>query len=170
LWHRGYPIEFLQVKNNIEYKGKVKIKPLVQAEFWDGDPDIDAICRISKKPIVKFNKFEPFTTSQLTPFNSQNTFLDVSVLKNYSVLPFIGRMDDIWGAYILQYFFPNSVLFTKSSVYQERNPQDLVKNLEGEILGYKKTSDLLKNLHNYESLLPEKTLRYFNIYKSYFNK
>ena len=52
LWHRGFPIEYLQVKNNIEYKGKTKIIPMIQAEFWDGDPDIDAICRLSKKPIV----------------------------------------------------------------------------------------------------------------------
>ena len=29
LWHRGFPIDHLQVKNNIEYKGKVKITPLI---------------------------------------------------------------------------------------------------------------------------------------------
>jgi hypothetical protein len=44
-----------------EYKGKVKRKVVVQADFWDGDPDIDAICRLSKKPIVKFKPFDPFT-------------------------------------------------------------------------------------------------------------
>jgi hypothetical protein len=168
LWHRGYPIEFLQVKNNIEYKGKTKIKPLVQAEFWDGDPDIDAICRLSKKPIVKFNDFEPFTTNQLTPFNSQNTFLDRSVLKYYSVLPYVGRMDDIWGAYIMQYYFKNSVIFTKPSVYQERNPQDLVKNLENEIIGYRNTLNLINDIKNYENYLPIETINYLKIYKSYF--
>ena len=130
LWHRGYPIEYLKDKNKIIYLGKKKVKPLVQAEFWDGDPDIDAICRLTKKPTVKFENFETFTTDQLTPFNSQNTFLHRSVLKKYSCLPFIGRMDDIWGSYILQYYYPESVIFKKSSVYQERNPQDLIKNLE----------------------------------------
>jgi hypothetical protein len=49
LWHRGYPIEHLPIKNNVEYKGKTKRKVLVQADFWDGDPDIDAICRLAKK-------------------------------------------------------------------------------------------------------------------------
>jgi len=169
LWHRGFPIEYLQVKNNIEYKGKIKINPLVQAEFWDGDPDIDAICRISKKPIVKFNPFKPFTTKQLTPFNSQNTFLHRSVLKYYSVFPYVGRMDDIWGSYVMQYHYPNSVIFTKPSVYQERNPQDLVKNLENEIIGYRGTLPLLENLKKYKDLLPEKTIEYFNIYQKYFN-
>ena len=156
LWHRGFPIEYLQVKNNIEYKGQTTITPLVQAEFWDGDPDIDAICRLSKKPIVKFNKFEPFTTNQLTPFNSQNTFLHRSVLKNYSVFPYTGRMDDIWGAYVMQHYHPNSVIFTRASVYQARNPQDLVKNLENEVIGYRNT-------------LPEQTVKYFEIYRKHFD-
>ena len=169
LWHRGFPIEYLNFKNDIEYKGKTKMTPLVQAEFWDGDPDIDAICRLSKKPIVKFKHFEPFTTYQLTPFNSQNTFLHRSVLKYYSVFPYTGRMDDIWGAYVMQYHFPNSVLFNKATVYQARNPQDLVKNLENEIIGYRNTLNLLNNLKDYMSLLPEKTVEYFNIYQKYFN-
>jgi hypothetical protein len=168
LWHRGFPIEFLQIKNNIEYKGKVKITPLVQAEFWDGDPDIDAICRLSKKPIIKFTPFEPFTTNQLTPFNSQNTFLHRSVLPYYSVFPFTGRMDDIWGSYVMQHHFPNSVIFTKPSVYQERNPQDLIKNLENEIIGYRGTLTLLENLNNYRNFIPNKTVEYLDIYQKYF--
>jgi hypothetical protein len=168
LWHRGFPIEYLQVKNNIEYKGKTKITPLVQAEFWDGDPDIDAICRLSKKPIVKFKPFEPFTTKQLTPFNSQNTFIHRSVLKYYTVFPYTGRMDDIWGSYVMQHHFPNSIIFTQASVYQERNPQDLIKNLENEVIGYRGTLPLLENLINYKDLLPIKTVEYFNIYQKYF--
>jgi len=169
LWHRGFPIEHLQVKNNIEFKGKVKMIPLVQAEFWDGDPDIDAICRLSKKPIIKFKPFEPFTTRQLSPFNSQNTFLHRSVLKYYSVFPFTGRMDDIWGSYVMQHYFPNSVLYTKASVYQARNPQDLIKNLENEIIGYRNTLNLLENLEDYRSLLPNETVEYFDIYQKQFN-
>lgn len=168
LWHRGFPIEYLQVKNDIEYKGKTKIKPMVQAEFWDGDPDIDAICRLSKKPIVKFNSFEPFTTKQLTPFNSQNTFIHRDVLKYYSVFPYTGRMDDIWGSYVLQHHFPNSVIFAKASVYQARNPQDLVRNLENEVIGYRGTLNLLENLSDYRNILPEKAVEYFNIYQKYF--
>jgi hypothetical protein len=50
----------------------------------------------------------------MVPYNSQNTFLHRSVLKNYSVLPFIGRMDDIWGAYIQQFYHPESIIFTRS--------------------------------------------------------
>ena len=56
IWHRGYPLEYLKEKNDVEYMGKFPRKILVQADLWDGDPDIDAMARLTKKPIVKFNK------------------------------------------------------------------------------------------------------------------
>lgn len=168
LWHRGYPIECIKVKNNIDYLGKIKIKPLVQAELWDGDPDIDAICRLPMKPIVKFDKIDAYTSDQIMPFNSQNTFLHKSVLKSYSVFPYVGRMDDIWGAYMLQKNFKNSIVFKKASVYQERNEQDLIKNLENEIIGYRNNFNLLNDLDNINKFLPDNTLKYFEIYQSYF--
>jgi len=168
LWHRGYPIEDLPFKNNIEYKGKTKRKVLVQADFWDGDPDIDAICRLSKKPIVKFNEFNPFCSNQLAPFNSQNTFLSREVLPFYAVLPHAGRMDDIWGSYITQYYFPNSVIYNKATVYQDRNAQDLVTNLENEVIGYRNTYKLLNDLENYYNYLPEATQKFWDVYRKQF--
>ena len=149
LWHRGYPIEYVPNKNNIEYTGKALRKVLVQADFWDGDPDIDALCRLSKKPIVKFENFSPFASPQIAPFNSQNTFLAREVLPYYAVLPHAGRMDDIWGAYIVQYYFPNSVIYNKATVYQDRNVQDLITNLENEIIGYRGTLNLINDLGKY---------------------
>jgi len=47
-------------------------------------------------------------------------------------------MDDIWGAYIIQKKFPNSVIYNKATVYQDRNEQDLITNLEKEIIDLKK--------------------------------
>jgi hypothetical protein len=166
LWHRGFPIEFLQDKNNIIYLGKKTITPLVQANLWDGDPDIDAICRLSKKPLVIFDDINPYTSEQIMPFNSQNTFLHRSVMPNYAMLPHVGRMDDIWGAYILQKYHKNCIVFSKASVYQERNEQDLITNLENEIIGYRKTKLLLENLDNYEDFLPDAAKKFLEIYRS----
>jgi hypothetical protein len=168
LWHRGYPIEDLNFKNDIEYRGKTKRKVLVQADFWDGDPDIDAICRLSKKPIVKFDKFEPFCSNQLAPFNSQNTFLAREVIPFYSVLPHTGRMDDIWGSYILQKYFPKSVIYNQATVYQDRNIQDLVTNLENEVIGYRNTYKLLNDLENYILFLPERAKEFWQVYRKQF--
>ena len=168
VWHRGYPIELLQRRHRVEYKGKVRRKVLVQADLWDGDPDIDAMARLSLKPIVKYNIQKPFCSNKISPFNSQNTFLSREVIPFYTVLPHVGRMDDIWGSYIMQYYFPNSVVYNKASVYQDRNVQDLITNLENEIIGYRNTLSLIKNLDNYNSYLPEKTQEFFKTYQSCF--
>jgi len=168
LWHRGYPIEYLQERHLVEYMGKTKRRVLVQADLWDGDPDIDAIARLSFKPIVKYDIAAPYCSNKIAPFNSQNTFLSREVIPHYAVLPFIGRMDDVWGSYILQHYFPNSVIYNKASVYQQRNVQDLVTNLENEIIGYRNTLKLIKNLNNFEELLSKETLNFYNIYKKQF--
>lgn len=61
------------------------------------------------------------------------------------VLPFIGRMDDIWGGYYLE-SLGFKVIYTKATVFQDRNIQNLTTNLVNEFIGYKNTLDLLKSL------------------------
>ena len=170
LWHRGYPIELVPSKNNIEYKGKTIRKIRIQADFWDGDPDIDALCRLSKMPVCKFNQFNPFGSNQIAPFNSQNTFLSREVIPYYAVLPHAGRMDDIWGSYIVQYYFPSSVIYNRATVYQDRNEQDLVTNLENEVIGYRNTLNLINDLENFTNYLPEASLKFWDVYTKQFNK
>ena len=169
IWHRGYPIEYLQKRHRVEYKGKIKRKVLVQADLWDGDPDIDAMARLTYKPIVKYSDItEPYCSNKIAPFNSQNTFLSREVIPFYSVLPFTGRMDDIWGSYILQHYFPNSVIYNKASVYQDRNVQDLITNLEKEIIGYRDTLRLITNLSRFEEIIPKTANDFYKIYKKQF--
>tara|TARA_B100001939_G_scaffold200062_1_gene171956 strand:+ start:5665 stop:6579 length:915 start_codon:yes stop_codon:yes gene_type:complete len=169
IWHRGYPIELLQRRNRVEYKGKTTRKVLVQADLWDGDPDIDAMARLTMKPIVKYNVEQPFCSNRIAPFNSQNTFLAREVIPFYTVFPHVGRMDDIWGAYIMQYYFPDSVVYNKASVYQDRNVQDLITNLEKEVIGYRNTFNLVNDLSNYRTYLPEETLNFFDTYRKQFD-
>lgn len=170
LWHRGFPLEYLDIKNNIDLVGKVSIDVLVQADFWDGDPDIDAICRLTKKPLIKFNKFESFTTFDNAPFNTQNTFLHRSVFPHFSVWPGVGRMDDIWASYYLRKKFPTNIVYSKASVYQERNPQDLVKNLENECIGYRYTKDFVNNNCEIErDFISEQTRVFLDVYRKSFN-
>ncbi len=165
LWHRGYPIEKVPTKNNIKSIGIEKRKVLVQADLWNGDPDIDAICRLSKQPEVNFNIKKPFASNQISPFNSQNTFLSREVLPFYMMYPKVGRMDDIWASYTVQKQFPNSVIYNKATVYQERNEHDIVLDLEREIIGYRNTLNLLENKYN----IPDNVQHSFEIYKNCFN-
>lgn len=169
IWHRGYPIELLQKRNRVEYKGKIKRKVLIQADLWDGDPDIDAMARLTQKPIVKYDVKQPFCSNKISPFNSQNTFLAREVIPYYTVLPHIGRMDDIWGGYLLQHFFPDSLIYNRASVYQDRNVQDLITNLEKEVIGYRYTYKLLQNLKSYRQFFPDETNHFFETYRKQFS-
>ena len=117
---------------------------------------------------VKFKKFNPFTTTNITPFNSQNTFISAKILKHYFMFPFVGRMDDIWGAYVLFQTLNKKpfILFNNATVNQKRNLHNLVDDLNDELSGYKQSQYFLKK--NYRKIIPEKSLKAFEIYRSYF--
>jgi hypothetical protein len=174
LWHRGYPIDYLQKRDRVEYKGKKKITPLIQADLWDGDPDIDAMCRLTFKPICKFDTTGPFASDKPSPFNSQNTFIARAALRYYAVWPYVGRMDDIWGGYYTQRMIgADRLIYNRASVYQDRNVQDLITNLEKEIIGYRNTLDFTeapyKSLDVSASYIPEQTQKFLEIYFKHFN-
>lgn len=169
LWHRGFPIDLLQQRNEIEYKGKIKRRVLVQSDLWDGDPDIDALARIAFRPNVRFDDVtQPFCSDKISPFNSQNTFLSREVIPHYAMLPFVGRMDDIWASYILQLYFPQSVIYCPATVFQNRNKQDLIVNLEKEMPYYRDTLKLIQNRKAFDCVLPQKTLSFYHLYRKQF--
>lgn len=174
LWHRGYPLDMVNLKNNKKDKIQKKFFFDIQADFWDGDPDIDAVCRMIYKPECKFsdNNF-PFASNKISPFNSQNTFLTRKALKNYFMFPHIGRMDDIWASYYLQTLGLN-VVYSKSSVYQDRNEHNLINDMKKEYMGYELNSNLLKNKKSFEKnlfkILPPKSLEAFKVYKNLLKK
>jgi hypothetical protein len=145
LWHRGYPLPLLSER---DYSHCVKrtIVPDVEANFWNGDPDIDALCRMEHKPQCAFDpKHFPIASNAMAPFNSQNTILLRKVLPDYFLFPYIGRMDDIWAAYYLQ-AKGHVVVFGGPSVYQARNDHDLVVDMRQELLGYECNLSLVKDL------------------------
>lgn len=168
LWHRGFPIQDLHQRNN-KYKITHKtIIPDIQADFWNGDPDIDALCRLEHKPMCFFDdKYFPLATNVFSPFNSQNTFFSREALKRYLVIPGIGRMDDIWASYYME-SLGFKVIYNKATVFQDRNIQNLTKNLTMEFIGYEKTQEMLMdikaNSNNFSKYLPEESLNVINIY------
>ncbi len=146
LWHRGFPIQLMESRTRANRlrgseKDLLRLKNtcLVQADFWDGEPDVDAVCRIAKGPFECRFDHDRFAGTAPGPFNSQNTFFHRDAFPHYFLFPHIGRMDDIWASYVLQALFPDSVVYGPASVYQERNPHDLSKDLAAEMIGYKET-------------------------------
>jgi hypothetical protein len=167
MWHRGYPSELIPTRGNIKYMGRINRKVLIQADLWDGIPDVDAMNRIIHNPRMKLNITAPYCSSDIAPFNSQNTFLSREVLPYYMVLPHAGRMDDIWASYIIQKRFPNSVIYNKATVYQERHEPHSrnMQDLKDETLGYEYTLKFIKG----EFPLPEDSQKAYDIYRKFFN-
>ena len=102
LWHRGFPLQLLS-KRTSSHPSKKVVNPYIQADFWNGDPDIDAFCRMEHAPECNFepNCF-PMASNKMAPFDSQNTFLLRTCSKHYFLYPHVGRMDDIWASYYVQ--------------------------------------------------------------------
>jgi hypothetical protein len=170
LWHRGFPVQLLSKRTS--WKESETIIPDVQADFWNGDPDIDAFCRFAYNPSCRFNcDIFPFSVKGFSPFNSQNTFLSRKILKDYFVLPYVGRMDDIWAGYYIE-ALGYKVLYNYATVYQDRNAQDITKNMENEYFGYSNTEKLLhalkENPENINKFLPDEAKIAFDEYRKLF--
>jgi hypothetical protein len=171
LWHRGFPLQLLP-KRDYSRKTRKTVRVDVQADFWDGDPDIDAICRIEHAPECKFDPAPfPLAANKPGPFDSQNTFIKGGMLKDYFVFPDVGRMDDIWPSYYVQ-AKGYRVVYNRPSVYQARNVHDLTVDLRKEYIGYENNLKLLEDLgRDPESILahvPGRTAWAFQLYRKHF--
>ena len=172
LWHRGFPLELIP-NRGYDDSSVIEIIPDIQADFWNGDPDIDAICRLEHKPECEFDSsYFPFTSNKLSPFNSQNTFINRKVAIDYFLFPHVGRMDDIWAAYYVL-SKGNKVVYNKASVYQDRNIHNLIEDMKKEYIGYENNLSLVKDLYNDSEkilkYLPEKSIAAWNVYRSLLN-
>lgn len=170
LWHRGFPLQLLSsraISGNTE-----QFTADIQADFWQGDPDIDAICRMEHAPDCDFNPCSfPFASTKPSPFNSQNTFLLRSVLPHYFMMPHVGRMDDIWGGFhaLAQ---GKKVIYGPPSVRQDRNDHNLTRDMKGEYLGYEHNLSILEQIPTnpdvMKDFLPDRTKHAFELYQRHF--
>jgi hypothetical protein len=168
IWHRGYPLQLISRRDYSKVSKKI-VHADVQADFWNGDPDIDAICRMEHAPECNFDpSCFPIANNKVAPFNSQNTFLKASLLKDYFLFPHVGRMDDIWASYYVQ-AKGAQVVFGKASVYQQRNEHDLVRDMRQEYLGYennlKIVTELADDPEKILNYLPEQSIKAFELYR-----
>jgi hypothetical protein len=171
LWHRGFPLQLLPTRDYSQHR-RFEVQVDVQADFWNGDPDIDAICRMEHAPECDFDPVcFPIASDKPSPFNSQNTFLSAELLEDYFLFPHIGRMDDIWAAYFVQ-AKGRRVVFGSASVYQKRNIHDPVRDMRQEYIGYEKNLSLVRDLTKapdcIAAYLPERSVQAFKLYRRHF--
>jgi hypothetical protein len=167
LWHRGFPAELLDSR---EYHPQPKrVRCDVQADLWNGDPDIDARCRKLHPEPVTFDpsKF-PVATNTFAPFNSQNTIVTRAALTDYFCFPYIGRFDDIWGSYVCQ-AYGHKVVFGAPTVNQVRVGHTVERDEQAELYGYQNNMLLLTALKSdreaWRRFIPDKACRAFDRYR-----
>lgn len=171
LWHRGYPLQLLHQRDYLKKRRQV-VRADVQADLWNGDPDIDAVCRMEHAPECAFDAGPfPMAANKMGPFNSQNTFLSGACLADYFLFPHVGRMDDIWASYYLQ-AKGRRAAYNRASVYQDRNVHDLVRDMRDEYLGYennlKLVADLARDPESILAYLPGRSAWAFQLYRRHF--
>lgn len=173
LWHRGYPLELVPMRDYAR-KTRKKVRVDIQADLWNGDPDVDAVCRLEHAPKCDFDPDRfPMAADKIGPFDSQNTFLRPEVLADYFVMPHVGRMDDIWPGYLVQ-AKGYRVVYNKPSVFQDRHARDLLCDLRGEYLGYENNLRLVEDLgrdpDSILAYLPGRTAWAFELYRRHFRR
>lgn len=150
VWPRGFPLE--EISRPSPAAATASADAPIQQGLADGEPDVDAIYRLTRNRPVTFRRELPLAlgAGAIAPFNSQNTtwFCEAfPLLYLPSTCSF--RMTDIWRSFVAQRICRANgwdVLFHAASVFQERNPHDLTADFRDEIAGYLHNADICNKL------------------------
>lgn len=151
IWPRGLPLDEIGSRGEIssnKFAGNVGIVQWLA----DEDPDVDAIYRLTSRDRVIFERDRSYVLDKgvWCPFNSQNTLFRRVAFDALYLPCFVSfRMTDIWRSFVAQRLLWEkgfNLQFSSSTVAQERNPHDLMRDFRDEIIGYvenKKIIDII---------------------------
>jgi len=132
VWPRGFPLDQIGDKDHIDFSRAEKCKIGIQQGLANGDPDVDAIYRLTQKnhkyPInLTFQNVEPVVLPHqvMSPFNSQNTLFHYETFWGLLIpVTTAFRVCDIWRGYWAQRLLRETdehLAFFTASVFQKRN-------------------------------------------------
>jgi len=143
IWPRGFPLELINdsLKNPSSLGEPATFDCPIQQFLADGDPDVDAVYRLT---IEALTKFEPnrvvLQAGTYCPFNSQNTIFWPETYPLLYLPAYVSfRMTDIWRSFIAQrclYTMGKPLAFCEATVLQERNEHSLIHDFRDEVPGY----------------------------------
>ncbi|MBA2242315.1 MAG: DUF288 domain-containing protein, partial [Chthoniobacterales bacterium] len=143
IWPRGFPLERIKLPEAEPAKGQPKqVKIGIWQGLADGDPDVDAIYRLTSDAPCYFDGRPPLVLGAGTwsPFNSQNTMFVRELFPLLYLPAFVTfRFTDILRGLIAQpilWAAGYNLGFTSATVVQERNPHNYLKDFESELPCY----------------------------------
>jgi len=175
VWPRGFPLEYLH-RPVTPVERPQSANCVVQQGLADGNPDVDAIYRLSQ-PLeaqnhIDFSAREPLILNRNSwcPFNSQNTTwwppaYPLMYLPSYCSF----RMTDIWRSFVAQVCLwqcDYRVAFFSPTVYQVRNEHDLFDDFKQELPGYLNNAAIIDNFEKLNLRSGEQTI-FDNMKKCY---
>jgi hypothetical protein len=151
IWPRGFSLEHILEPIPV-LESTCPVYCPIQQGLATENPDVDAIYRLTRHLPIEFRHGANLALGRGTicPFNSQNTtWFREAFLLMYLPSYCSFRMTDIWRSFVAQrlaWTCDWNILFHSSTVWQERNAHNLMKDFQDEIPGY------LHNLHICEAL------------------
>ncbi|CAF0910446.1 unnamed protein product [Brachionus calyciflorus] len=159
VWPRGYPLERIsnEYKKHLYecneysvYMNSEKV-PLIQQGLVNGDPDVDAIYRLTRKFYkkrlnIKFDENAPaliLNQNQYAPINSQNTFF---------------HYDAFWSL-----IFPLNVTFREVDILRGYMSIRLLQEINGRVAFIRPNAFQIRNSHSYHKDYLEEQRLYISI-------
>lgn len=165
IWPRGFPLEYINesLKTKTLLGDKSVFDCPIQQYLADGDPDVDAVYRLTTEEETKFRANTVILSDgTFCPFNSQNTLWWPEAYPLLYLPSFVSfRMTDIWRSFIAQiclYKLGKNIAFREATVFQVRNPHSLIRDFKDEVSGYLNNTRIIELLSGLTlSNLPNKT-------------
>ncbi|KAK3747353.1 hypothetical protein RRG08_059595 [Elysia crispata] len=163
LWPRGFPLTAINNQRSYGlYRLSAEVRtPIIQQGIVAGDPDLDAIFRITRKGVapvfdVTYDPVSPavfLPAGTYSPFNSQNTFfLHKAFWALFLPTTTAFRVCDIWRGYWAQrlaWEIGGSLGFPAANAYQSRNAHSYLDDALEETQMYFQTERLLDFLSSW---------------------
>ncbi len=149
VWPRGLPLERVLDDTAELEKSRIETEARVQQGLAQGDPDVDAIYRLTHQQDVYFRQAAPVHLGerQWCPINSQNTLWighDIAPLL-YLPSTCTFRETDILRGYVAQrilWTLRLGLTFTAADVLQQRNEHDLLTDFSQETGLYQRAGQI----------------------------
>ena len=164
-WARGFPLELVldeTTQGSIAFESDFSMKRIgVMQLCANGDPDIDAVHRLTKPLPMHFRSErdggQPVVVPKhvFAPYNAQATLHTVDALWALllpSTVP--GRVSDIWRGYFAEALFRDldlAVAYLPPRITQDRNAHNYLADMEAESDLYLKAGTLIRFLSGWSN-------------------
>jgi hypothetical protein len=149
IWPRGLPLRCIHGRESMPAVAVRDMKVGVWQGLADGDPDVDAIYRLTSDAPCEFESKGPVVLGKgtVTPFNTQNTCIRKELFPLLYLPTYVTfRFTDILRGLIAQpilWLYGWNLGFTDATVVQERNPHDYFKDFLLEMPMYQHAEEVV---------------------------